>query len=392
MAYAEPGHAGAGTAGGIGAWRRTDRRMPVLARILPAPPAGPERHRRSAGMDGAMQDFLRTVQRCRAVAGAGLACLPLAIQAADAPNPRALSAAGGVDVALWSSARLAQGELMMDGLHRRLGEIRNVMPTRDIGGEAFVRHVGGHVDRLAGAGGRDAHSHAGAVQLGGSLADWDEDGANQRIGWALDRGRLSVRSGGIGHADDRIDGLAAWYTRQRDNGAYLDAVVRRASYTGRVRGDGTAGARVRASQWLISAEVGAPLSISENVAVEPQVQWKHQTQRAGALRDGGALRAHQATLRLGARVARIDNERFVPYAQLDLERQFAGRSRAAAAGVAASDASAIVRNGTVMRLSAGVTIKVHRSVDIYADAGIQRGLADGGRSGGSFNTGLRINF
>ena len=91
------------------------------------------------------------------------------------------------------------------------------------------------------------------------------------------------------------------------------------------------------------------------------------------------------------RIARIDNERFVPYLQADLERQFAGRSRAAPAGVSSVDAAA-VRNGSALRLSTGLTIKVHRTVDVYAHAGVQRRLAGGGSTGGSFGAGLRINF
>lgn len=294
----------------------------------------------------------RSAQRWAAT-GAGLLCMPMALQAAGA--------------AVAPGTRLAYGGLMIDGLQRRLGEIRYLMPTDAWGGEAFVRHAGASFD--GGVAGRHAHVRASAVQLGAGAIYWNEDGASHRVGLALDRGRLRTRPGGAAQTAVDMKGLSVWYTHQRDGGAYVDAVL------GRARPAGGRASAARGSLWALSVEAGAPLPLGEKLALEPQVQLTHQTLRVGA------LRARQAGARLGLRLARVDNERFVPYAQVDLEHQL-GRI---------DDRNSAVRHGTAVRLSAGLTIKAHRVVDIYADAGLQRRLA-GGSAGGTFQAGLRINF
>lgn len=318
----------------------------------------------------------------RAVAGAGWLCVPWVFQAAHACAPFVDADA---NAAIGSAAQLAQGGLLMEGLHRRLGEIRQVMPVRDVGGEVFMRNVHGMFEHVGGF--HAARSRAAALQLGGNVAYWNDGGAHQRAGWALDRGTLRVRPGRTTGIDNDIRGLAAWYTRHGEGGAYVDAGIRRASGTGRARGV----AKVRTGQWTLSTEAGAPLPLGDNLIVEPQVQLTYQSLRTRVARGIGTIRTRQATARLGVRIARIDNERFVPYLQAELERQFAGRSRAAPAGASSVDAAA-VRNGSALRLSTGLTIKVHRTVDVYAHAGVQRRLAGGGSTGGSFGAGLRINF
>ena len=275
--------------------------------------------------------------------------MPMALQAADA------------SAAVAPAAHLAYGGLMADGLHRRLGEIRYILPTDAWGGEAFVRHAHTRFDDGA----------ARATQLGASAVYWNEDGASHRVGWALDRGSLRTHS----QANIDMKGLSASYTHQRNSGAYVDAVL------GRVR-PARGNASTGGSQWAVALEAGAPFPFGENMAIEPQLQLRHQTLRVGA------IRARQTTVRQGTRLARIDNERFVPYAQLDLERQLGRTSKALPGSV---PLEAAVRNGTSIRLSAGFTIKVHRVVDVYADAGVQRRLAGGGSAGGTFQAGIRIN-
>lgn len=372
------------------AWHRRDRGTIVMACIVPqqqAVRASPCRLPAPVDPARRLPHTSWRARHGRTVAAAGLLCMPLAPHAAAIAGPDARFAGVRADVAMVAAARFAHGSLVMDGLHRRLGEIHNVMPTRDVGGELFLRHAGGRIARTAGSNLPRMRSRAGALQLGGAVAYWNRDGANQRAGWALDRGVLHATPGHAASSRDDIRGLAAWYTRQSEGGAYVDTVIRRAGGAGRVPG----AAKVRTAQWTFSTEAGAPLPIGDDASVEPQLQLSYHSLRTTALRGVGSLRARQASLRLGARIARIDNERFVPYVQLDLEQPFAGRSRAAPAGGATGERAAVVRNGRSLRLSTGVTIKVHRSVDVYAHAGVQRRLADGGNTGAAFGAGLRIN-
>lgn len=360
---------GADNRAGNHAWLHGDRVGAIRARIL----AASSIEHGSDDPDGFVQRWLRTVpgrMNARAVAGAGLMCMPLASPAVPLHGTRA-------SAATWAGASFAQAGLMVDGLHRRLGEIRYVMPADDIGGDLFARYVGGRFDRMAGPGERDARMHAGAWQSGAGLAYWNEAGDSHRAGWALERGALRVRSKGTAPADDEMTGVAAWYTHQRDNGLYLDVVLRRAGHVARMDGGSASIATSRARQWTYSFEAGAPLPLGESMAIEPQLQLRHQSLHARKV-----MHLRQTAARIGARLARIDNERFVPYARIDLERQSGGRGRIAGT----------VRGGTSVSLSAGFTIKLHRTVDVYADAGLQRRLAGGGGTGGSVSAGVRINF
>lgn len=296
------------------------------------------------------------------------------------------------------TAQLAYGSLMVDGLHRRLGEIRNVMPTRDVGGEAFVRYTGGSFDYAGGTDQRDARHQADALQIGGGIALWNEDGGNHRVGWALDKGALRVRPKSTNsYADYDVTGLSAWYTHQRESGGYVDAVLNRTKYDGRAWTQGASGPKARASQWAASIETGYPLRASENVVVEPQAQLKFQSLRTSTVLDGDVIRTartNQTSARIGARIARIDNERFVPYLKVDIERRFgeARRIQSAPANGAASTIADDARSGTTVGLSAGMTIKVNRTVDFYADAKTQKHLGGQGSDGWSAGAGVRINF
>lgn len=353
------------------AWRRRDGRAAVMARMRPRVFA--LRMHRAA--PDACTACLRRVAPCRLnawlVSGAGWIGLPLAVQAADAIGP----------AAAWSAARLAHGSLVVDGLQPRLGEIRNVMPTDALGGEAFARYTDGRFQRIAGSADRGARLRADAWQVGGGLAYWEDGGASHRAGWSLDRGGLRLRSSSGAHAHEDVTGLSVWYTHQRDDGRYVDAVLRRASHAGRARGDIAAGPRPRARQWIYSIEAGAPWPLGASATIEPRVQLKYQSLHAGK-----ATRARQGTARIGTRIARVDNERFVPYVQIDLERQLAGRQRISAAP------PVTLRNGTSVRLGAGVTIRLHRAVDFHVDAGWRRRMAGSGGTGGSINAGVRIDF
>ena len=301
-----------------------------------------------------------------------------------------------------STALTAYGSQAVDGLHERLGEIRNVMPTNDVGGDIFVRYSGGQLNYVARDASRNFGQRADTLQLGGAIAFWNEDGASSRLGLAADKGtvRISPKALDAPHTTHRATGFSAWYTRQQDTGGYLDAVLSSTRFKGHAEAGSVLSGDLKADQWTASVEVGQPMMASENVAIEPQAQLKHQSLKIASITDtdgrivqGG--RSRQTTARVGVRIAKIDNERFVPYLRLDVSRVLSGGSskvsaRTPAEGVAKTFQTE--RPGTSYGVSAGMTIKVNRTVDFYADAKMQGRISGQGQSGLSANAGVRISF
>lgn len=301
-----------------------------------------------------------------------------------------------------STALMAYSSQSVDGLHERLGEIRNVMPTKDVGGDVFVRYSGGQLNYAARDRSRDFGQRADALQLGGAVAFWNEEGSSSRLGLAVDRGtvRISPEAAGASHVTYRATGFSAWYTRQQDTGGYLDAVLSGTRFKGGAEADPVLSGDIKANQWIASVEVGQPMMASENVSVEPQAQLKHQSLKIASITDAdGSIvqggRSRQTTARVGVRIAKVDNERFVPYVRVDVSRVLRGGSskvsvRAPGDGMAKTSQSE--RPGASFGVSAGMTIKVNRTVDFYADAKTQGRIGGHGQSGLSANAGVRISF
>ena len=305
-----------------------------------------------------------------------------------------------------STALFDYGGRMNDGLHQRLGEIRNVMPTNDLGGEVFVRYSGSQINVTPGPGSQAGYGfkqQANALQLGGSVVTWNQEGSNLRAGWAYDQGevRVTPKKSDLGSTFYKAKGMSAWLTAQRDNGLYVDVVAGNRRFNGRINdGAGRASPKVRASGWVTSVEAGLPMALTESLSIEPQGQITYQSLRINPIQNASGLitrssgRSQQTTARIGVRISKIDNERFVPYMKVDFSKQFAGHSKISSfdadKGIDATFDS--VRTGTSMGLSAGMTIKVNRVVDFYADAGMQRHLGGRGANGFAGNAGLRINF
>ena len=301
-----------------------------------------------------------------------------------------------------STALMAYGSQSVDGLHERLGEIRNVMPTHDIGGDVFVRYSGGQLNYVSRDPSRDFGQRADTLQLGGAIAFWNEEGSSSRLGLAADKGTVRVTPKGDDavHATHRATGFSAWYTRQQDSGGYLDTVLSSTRFQGRVDDGSVLSGDIKADQWTASVEVGQPMMASENVAVEPQAQLKHQSLKISSITDpDGSIvqggRSRQTTARVGVRIAKVDNERFVPYVRLDVSRVLGGGSSKFAVrhqGDSVAKTIHTERPGTSYGVSAGMTIKVNRVVDFYADAKMQGRISGQGHSGLTANAGVRISF
>lgn len=300
-----------------------------------------------------------------------------------------------------STALMAYGGQAVDGLHERLGEIRNVMPTHDVGGDVFIRYAGGQLNYVA----RDASRHfvqrADNLQLGGAIAFWNDEGSSSRFGLAADKGTVRIRpKHATVSATHRATGFSAWYTRQQDTGGYFDAVLSSTRFGGRLDDGSVLSGDLKADQWTASVEVGQPMKASENIVVEPQAQLKHQSLKIASITDpDGSIvqgwRSRQTTARIGVRIAKVDNERFVPYMRLDVSRVLGGGSAKATVRHPAGNAVRTFhaeRPGTSYGISAGMTVKVNRVVDFYADAKVQGRISGQGHDGLSASAGVRVSF
>jgi outer membrane autotransporter protein len=327
--------------------------------------------------------------------------LPAAGMVRADPKHEAENTAQIAAYATTPAAFFAYGNQMQDGLHQRLGEVRNIMPVDDIGGELFVRYNGSQFNVGAGAGsskdGYDFKQQANAVQLGGSVVGWNNEGANLRAGWAYDQGtvRVAPKKSGAGYTNYQAKGMSLWVTAQRDNGLYLDIVAGHRRFDGRIQDDaGNSSAKVRASGWAASVEAGLPAPINDSLTIEPQAQLTYQSLRINPIESASGMITRsnvnqQTTARIGIRLAKTDNERFVPYAKVDLSKHFGGQTK-----VASYDASNRsqtldgVGPGTSIGFSAGMTVNVTRMVDFYGDVGVQRRMGDRGVNGLAGNAGV----
>jgi outer membrane autotransporter protein len=338
----------------------------------------------------------------------GLPSTRLALQgnAASTASKRASAQAQLAAHVAAPAAMLAYGNQINDGLHQRLGEIRNIMPTNDIGGEVFVRYSGSDFNVAPGAGlaqaGYGFKQRANAVQLGGSVIGWNQEGSNLRAGWAYDQGSLRVtpKRSGEGYTDYDAKGMSLWFTAQRDTGLYVDVVGGSRQFTGRIQNDGGNGsARVRARGWAASVETGLPMPLTDSLTLEPQAQFTYQSLRIKPVENAEGLvtrsgNLQQTTTRIGVRLAKTDNERFVPYVKVDFNQHFGGQSKVTSFDPDSGRNATLdgVRAGASIGLSAGMTIKLTRVIDFYGDMGVQRHLGERGANGITANAGLRINF
>jgi outer membrane autotransporter protein len=304
------------------------------------------------------------------------------------------------------AALFAYGTQINDGLHQRLGEIRNVLPTNDIGGEVFVRYNGSQFNIASGAGlskdGRNFKQQSNAVQLGGSAIGWNEEGSNLRAGWAYDQGsvRINPKKSGAGYTDYKAKGMSLWLTAQRDNGLYVDVVAGSRRYNGRIHDiSGASAAEVKAKGWAASVETGLPMPLTESVTIEPQAKITYQSLRIDPIESASGTitrseRGRRTTARVGVRIAKTDNERFIPYAKVDFSTQFGGASKISSFDRHGENDATFdgVQPGNSVEFSAGMTIKITRVVDFYGDVGMQRRLGDRGADGLAASAGVRINF
>lgn len=296
------------------------------------------------------------------------------------------------------------GSSLLDSVHKRQGELRDVAASRGSNGEpgerAFFVRVNGSRSEVAGnrASGYDQdidYLQAGAYVFGRDM----EDGAALRIGGALSRGKSKLRVAASGaQVDLKGTTLALTSTYQTPAGWYLDGVAQLTDYSTsiqtRERG------RVGAPDGLglgLSVEGGYPMDIGGGLVVEPQAQLSYQKIKFDTfvdvdritvdLQDGESLQG-----RVGARIKKAFNpntsRQWTLYAEGNLVHEFLKDRGITASGVSfASDSL-----GTSMQLGGGINAQLGTNTTLFASVSYSKGLSSGAADTWSGNLGMRFAF
>ncbi|PTR33847.1 outer membrane autotransporter protein [Luteibacter sp. OK325] len=306
------------------------------------------------------------------------------------------------------AALLTYGDMMNDGLHQRLGDLRTGTSHDPIGGEVFARYLGGQLRYSSNLSfqryGYDFDQQVNALQVGGSLIALDGDNGTLRAGWAADHGTTRVTpkaADGNSSAKYRANGMSAWITWQQGNGLWVDGVLGSTSYSGDVGTDlrGADVGRVRANGWTMSVETGMPFALGNDWTVEPRFQLKHQSLNFRDFTDGDGLdvrlgTAKQTSATLGGRIMRTANRVFMPYANLDLTHTSNGDPNAdvSSADWDLSQRFGSGRVGNAYKVAAGAVSQLSEHVQVYGEGTYQHFVGSYGMQGWAGNVGIRVTF
>lgn len=306
------------------------------------------------------------------------------------------------------AALLTYGDMISNGLHQRLGDIRQGASTDPVGGEVFARYLGGQLRYSSNLSfqryGYDFDQQVNALQLGGSLIALDGDNGSLRAGWAADKGTTRVTpnaADGNSSAKYHANGVSAWITWQQGNGFWVDGVIGATRYRGDVGTDlrGSDVGNVRANGWTTSVEAGMPIAIGGDWTVEPRFQLKHQQLNFRDFTDADGLdvrlgTAKQTSATLGGRIARTAQPRFMPYASLDLTHTSNGDPNVDVSSEAfnASDRFGSGRVGNSYRVAAGAVSQLGEHVQLYGEGNYQHFVGSYGVRGWAGNVGIRVSF
>lgn len=306
------------------------------------------------------------------------------------------------------AALLTYGDMMTDGLHQRLGDIRRGTSNDPVGGEVFARYLGGQLRYSSNLSfkrfGYDFDQQVNALQLGGSLIALDGDNGSLRAGWAAEKGTTRVTpnaADGNSSAKYRANGVSGWITWQHGDGVWADGVLGTTRYRGDVgtdmRGDDVG--RIRANGWTASIEAGVPIALGGDWTVEPRFQLKHQQINFRDFVDGDGLdvrlgTAKQTSATLGGRITRTAQPLFMPYASVDLSHSSNGDPTTDVSSDAFNvrDSFATGRKGNAYRVAAGAVSQVGQHVQLFGEGTYQHFVGGYGMRGWAGNLGIRVTF
>lgn len=306
------------------------------------------------------------------------------------------------------AALLTYGDMLNDGLHQRLGDIRKGDSGDPVGGELFARYLGGQLRYSSNLAfqryGYDFDQQVNALQVGAGIIALDGDNGSLRAGWALDHGTTRVTPkavDGSSNAKYTANGGSAWVTWQHGNGLWVDGVVSATRYSGNVstamRGDEVA--KIHATGRILSIEAGMPFALGDTWTLEPQLQVKHQQLTFRDFQDKDGLdvtlgTAKQTTERLGLQLSWSANPVFAPYGRVDFIHSSNGDP-----GVDVSSEGWDIgsrfqsgRVGNAVRAAAGLTSQLCNHVQLYGEGTWQHFTGSYGMRGWAGYAGIRVTF
>ncbi len=296
------------------------------------------------------------------------------------------------------------GASLMDSVHTRQGELRDLATTRGSNSEererAFFVRVNGSRSDVDGNRASGYEQDIDYLQAGGYVFGRDmEGGATLRIGGALSRGQSKLRaSASSAQVDLKGTTFALTSTYRSAAGWYLDGVAQLTDYTSRIqtRERGRVGSPDGLGLGL-SVEGGYPMDLGGGMVIEPQAQLSYQKIKFDTfvdvdsvtvdLQDGESLRG-----RVGARLKKTFNastpRQWTLYAEGNLLHEFLKDRNITAGGVSfASDSL-----GTSAQLGGGINAQVGVNTTLFAGLSVSKGLSKGAADAWGANLGLRVAF
>jgi outer membrane autotransporter protein len=244
------------------------------------------------------------------------------------------------------------------------------------------------------------------LQLGHDfLAATDASGGRHRVGVLGGYTRASGNASGIAdgatnEAAGRITvegySLGAYWTRIASSGWYSDAVLLATRYKADARSTLGRGGRPHGTSVTASIEAGYPLALSDNVALQPQVQLIWQRSSLDSFDDGISSvrfqRDNAVTGRLGARLeGRFEAGGGVwkPYLKLNLWHTFSGSN---AIYLGPTDQVVNRRNSGALEAGGGIVGQLNRKLAVYGGLAYTSAVGNTQQTGWQGQVGMRLRW
>lgn len=300
--------------------------------------------------------------------------------------------------------------LVIDDLHKRLGEIRvqNATAIRDAGLEPdkkqfFIRAIGGDYDYKSNIShekyGYDFDLKLHALQVGMNLLNLgNDDDSNIRVGAAWTHGSSTIKpsngSEGITKVKTDSDMLGLYVTWQNVKGFYLDGVLayakNRSHISSYVRSNMN---NIASKDWIASIEGGYNYKLNEDWAIEPQVQLSYTNTKFKKTidYDGAVVKFSdydQLIGRIGARVTRTwindDNTRYIPYARVNYYHSFSSEPKVNISALGSTSGGYNFRGGKYgdsLQLGLGLTVLTKENFAFFIEGDYQKEIGSAGLKG-----------
>lgn len=313
-------------------------------------------------------------------------------------------------MASYLSATVAMSSLaeaLDDGMHQRMGELRDAGFTGPLGGEMFVRQVG-RAERYRSNRGFSAYGFGfdqdmTSTQFGGSVVALDGDNGSLRAGWAMDHGRTTIRPRAAdGYSETRLreNGASAWITWKHGSGLWLDGLVSERKIRGGAATNpvgpsvGSLGGRWHG----MSVEAGLPLQLSESWSVEPHVRLSYRSGHWAPVSQDDGMRIRLNGGGYGRQEVGATVSRFTGKTSHYLRLAFDSTAGSGANLIAQLGDGSLAQRftsgtpGNGYSVAAGFAADLTSHLQLFGESSYRHFLGNHGFQGWSGNLGMRMNF